>query len=172
METIKMKKEIYIRIKDFNILARDEKEEFDYLLAKIQDIGRHEEFQNNDEYDFNEVLHRADELNFDDRVSIHHILGEAEAVFALDYFGIHVDLEALIVKTNDAFDVDRAIEVVNCYLDIVEEEDTSLYTKSIISEAEDYNAYTRPHRGADDGTFDYAGTYVLAILDLIKALQN
>ena len=63
-----------------------------------------------------------------------------------------------------SLDFDEALEVVNEYFDNLDVEDY-IYTSH---RAKAYDEHTAPHRGADDGTYDYAGTYVISILCVLQ----
>jgi len=79
-------------------------------------------------------------------------------------------------------DLDQAINIVNCYLDLVDCSDSFTrqyvteklnniqhnYSPDIITLAKQYDTFTDTDRGADDGTYDYAGTYVISILDALN----
>lgn len=94
------------------------------------------------------------------------IVGEAEYTKALDFFHIVVEEEG--IRIPEELDIEEAIKIVNTYLDIVEyyhevkEEDINIIKKAI-----KYDKHTKAKRGADDGTFDYAGSFVICILELI-----
>jgi len=119
-----------------------------------------------------------------------HLLAEARAVNALAFFEIDYDDTRDTVEVSDAFDYDEAINIVNVYLEIVEAdgerpadivesvtipdsiEEREDYVHRIHKEAERYDDFTESSRGADDGTFDYAGTYVISILSILQTLSK
>jgi len=96
-----------------------------------------------------------------------YLLAEASPTRGLAFFNISYDKESKTLTIPDEIDLAEAIEVVNEYLAIVEEEIAPMPGRAV-----DYDRYTRPFRGADDGTFDYAGTFVISILCVIQAHFN
>ena len=97
-------------------------------------------------------------------------IGEAEATMGLDFFHITVDtddpsINNWVINIPDNFNIPQAIDIINEYLELVE--NTSTPTSTSL-QAIRYDKHTEPYRGADDGTFDYAGTYMLLILDALK----
>lgn len=105
--------------------------------------------------------------HLEDYTDFVHLLAEARAVNALAFFEIDYDDTRDTVEVSDAFDYDEAIEVVNLYLSY---QDGDIATYS--DRAKQYDDFTESSRGADDGTFDYAGTYVISILSVLKALSK
>ena len=99
------------------------------------------------------------------------LLAEASAVHALEYFNIAFDGEHTITF-DEKIDFEHSIKVVNTYLAIVEGEKIEGVPKEIVNAAKEYDDHTRDHRGADDGTFDYAGTYVISILEVLRTYFN
>ena len=93
-----------------------------------------------------------------------YLIAEATATKALAFFNISFDETRDILEVPDVFDIDEAIEVVNLYLSY-QEEDIATYS----DRARQYDEHTKPTRGADDGTFDYAGTFVISILSVLQA---
>ena len=96
-----------------------------------------------------------------------YLCSEAAETKALSYFGIKYDDTRSILEVPDIFDFDKAIEIVNLYLAYVEDD---IPTTSL--EAMRYDAFTKPFRGADDGTFDYAGTFVISILTVLQEVTK
>ena len=97
-----------------------------------------------------------------------YLLSEAIGTTALAFFNITFDRETKILTVPDELDIDQALETVNQYLTDVEDEsewDESQETDN----SKAYNEFTKDNRGADDGTFDYAGTFVISILSVIRA---
>jgi len=104
----------------------------------------------------------------EDQNMFEHLIAEAQCVGALEFFGITFDETTKAFEVSDEFDVQEALEVVSDYLTF--QEDLSDWNEAEASDRVNaYNSHTEPRRGADDGTFDYAGTYVISILSIIKA---
>jgi hypothetical protein len=124
-----------------------------------------------------EIEHCYDETNgnlWDDFVML---CEEANAVNALDFFEIEYDSENLTLTIPDDFDAKRAMEIVEAYFEYQEHGGEQPYKTADISDeiaeqAELYDEHTEGSRGADDGTFDYAGTYVISILSIIEEVQK
>ena len=102
----------------------------------------------------------------DDTDEFDNLCSEASATKALAFFDIIYDSEAKTLTYPDALDLERAEKIVNQYLEDIEEEE---FPPNSI--AFKYNKYTEPFRGADDGTYDYVGTYVSSILAILIALS-
>jgi len=96
-----------------------------------------------------------------------YLLAEARAVNALAFWEIDYDDTRDTVEVSDAFDYNDAIETVNLYLSY-QEGDIATYS----DKAKAYDQATKSSRGADDGTFDYAGTYVISILCILQKLAK
>jgi len=92
--------------------------------------------------------------------------GEANATQAFEFFKITYDNDTGEVTVPGHFNYKNALEVVTNYLEKMEKSDAK--NEDYSEEVNRYDAYTAPHRGADDGTFDYAGTYVISILELLE----
>ena len=127
---------------------------------------------------------------YEDITDVDDIIGlieEADAVHALEFFGITTEYSyptpnynphrtppsLAILSIPNNFDPIVASQVVSTYLTIIDDlppvPDTPLV---IILQAHSYDIHTRPHRGADDGTYDYAGSYPLTIFDYIQLYLN
>ena len=106
------------------------------------------------------------EEHLDTYEDLKYLIAEASTTRGLAFFNISYDETRDILEVPDVFDIDEAIEVVTKYLDYVEEGDTYV----LEGRPYEYDRDTRPYRGADDGTFDYAGTFVISILCIIKAI--
>lgn len=133
------------------------------------------------------------------------LIEEADAVHALEFFGITVEYSyptpnynphrtppsLAILSIPNNFDPIVASRVVSRYLDIVEYDTSPIpsptptpettpqsllddpdFNQVINLQAHQYNVHTYPHRGADDGTFDYAGSYPLTIFDFIHLTRT
>lgn len=100
------------------------------------------------------------------------IIEEADGCHSLDFFGITVDTtqDDYILNIPDDLDIQNAINIISAYLNIVEDNQQRirLLTIPVFASAVKYDEHTEPYRGADDGTFDYAGTYMLIILEAIQ----
>lgn len=118
------------------------------------------------------------------------IIGEAESTKGLAFFGIFVR-DDYIVSIPKNFNFKRAFKILEDYLIIVEGPlyikytDGSKESKEHIKahmlryktalknkEAVKYEKYTYYARGADDGTFDYAGTFMETIFDILEMYIN
>jgi hypothetical protein len=107
------------------------------------------------------------EEQIEDFASFINIIDEAAAVQALEFFDIDYNSDDDTLTVPEDFDYKEALSVVSNYFDSLDK------VEPILSErAKAYDEHTKPHRGADDGTYDYAGTYVLSILDIIKAVAR
>ena len=111
------------------------------------------------------------------------LIEEADAVHALEFFGITVEYSyppnlaynphrtppsLAILSIPNNFDPIVASQVISTYLTIIDDLPPVPDTPLIITlQAYQYDEHTRPHRGADDGTYDYAGSYPLTIFDFI-----
>ena len=93
-------------------------------------------------------------------------VSESDACNALEFFDIQVKDNILSIP--DEFDFDRALAVVEAYLSF-HEDDVWDCDPDVKDEAINYDEATEASRGADDGTFDYCGTYVIDILTSLKA---
>ena len=88
---------------------------------------------------------------------------EADGCMSWRYFFMEVT-EGGIVMHKDSISLEWALEVVNNYCDLIEEdeddfEDRTKYRKMRDKygiDAFNYDRMTKPFRGADDGTYDYA----------------
>ena len=105
----------------------------------------------------NEHLETTDDLRY--------LIAESSSTRGLAFFDIKYDDTRDILEIPDMFDVDEAIDVVTVYLAWVEED-----TDALEFEGRPYEYYNeiKPYKGADDGTFDSAGTFVISILSIIK----
>ncbi len=102
-----------------------------------------------------------------------HMIDEAIICEGLSFFNISYNpqLHQLIIPKG--FDHVRATNIVNCYLEIVENDGEQWnHEEEIQYQARLYDAHTFKHRGADDGTFDYAGSYMLEIFDMISFCKH
>ena len=99
----------------------------------------------------------------EDHAYVEYLCGDAGATGAFDFFGIEYNEKQQTLTIPDAFDFDVAIKIVNDYLEDVECDDPHTNPR-----AEAYDEWTADKRGADDGTFDYAGTFVISILCLLQ----
>lgn len=104
---------------------------------------------------------------------IRDFIGEAAHTMALDFFNIEVQKHYIILPDN--FNVNDAIETVNGYFDMLDDEEgfyNGISSPTYAQKIRDYDNHTKPHRGADDGTYDYAGSYMIMILQCIKILDE
>ena len=100
----------------------------------------------------------------EDHAMLEHLLAEARACNALEFFEIEYDHEKRTVAFPDAFDFEEALETVNQYFNHLDDDEAEYGER-----AKQYDEHTESARGADDGTYDYAGTYVISILSIFKA---
>ena len=113
----------------------------------------------------NEIeLLKLREEAIDNHDMLYEMFEEASATQALDFLSIRYDRDTHSAIFPTDYDFDEALEVVNEYFDNLDVEDY-IYTSY---RAKAYDEHTAPHRGADDGTYDYAGTYVIAILCVLQ----
>jgi len=103
----------------------------------------------------------------EDEEEIAGIFSEADGTKALEFFDIKFDNETRSVEYNEKLNFEVCIKIVNKYLEKIEEKAPK--DSDYPQEVNDYDNITRPNRGADDGTFDYAGTFVISILELLQA---
>ena len=108
----------------------------------------------------------------EDETSAEVLASEAIGTKAFDYFDITEAMYdgELGLEFPNYVDLNEVLNVVSAYLCIQNEEWSDLkkfYSTYEIIEAIKYDAHTRDFRGADDGTFDYAGTYVI---DLVQSM--
>ena len=102
-----------------------------------------------------------------------YLCEEASATGAFEFFEIDYDAAAETISILDTFDIQEAIEVVERYFEHVnEDEDTYKAYNQTDIRAKAYDEHTESLRGADDGTFDYAGTFVMSILSVLHALYS
>jgi len=92
-----------------------------------------------------------------------YLCEEASSTKALAFFNITFDNKKHTITLPDEIDFDEAIETVNKYLSWLDDEKIKLTKR-----AKAYNNFTKDSRGADDGTFDYAGTFVISILCVLQ----
>lgn len=93
-------------------------------------------------------------------------IAEANACKSLEFFNIKFtdDENTLIIP--DGFNVNDALNIIDGYLNIVNKRECNN------SESYLYDEYTKPYRGCDDGTFDYAGSFVSIIFETIKNYES
>ena len=108
--------------------------------------------------------------NIDDMENFEYLIEEAAGTNALEFFDIEYNRDSKILSIPDDFDSNKASDIVNCYFAFVNEnsEEVDAFAIEIQDQAKEYDEYTRDSRGADDGTFDYAGTFVMSIIEVIK----
>ena len=99
-----------------------------------------------------------------------YLIEEASGTNALEFFDITYDRDSKILSIPEAFDSKRASDIVDCYFAFVNEnfEQVNEYPIDIQDQAKEYDEFTQDSRGADDGTFDYAGTFVMSIIAVIQ----
>jgi hypothetical protein len=100
----------------------------------------------------------------DDIGMVKHYIAEAASTKGLEFFGITVRRYNLHLSRKIK---EEDFETVCYYLDHVDGGEP--YRNKTV---ESYDMYTEPYRGADDGTFDYAGSYMITILGAILAVQE
>ena len=108
-------------------------------------------------YDISQEILTGEHI--EDTEYLNYLCAESQGVKALEFFDITYKEGEITLPR--AFDFKKALTIVGDYFDWANDE------KVLYGEARKYNAYTKPHRGADDGTFDYAGTYVISILTVL-----
>jgi len=121
------------------------------------------------------------EEDCEDHEYFEYLVDESNCVNALEFFELKYDAKKHTITIPEAFDYILAINIINQYLErveangehilptdsitiperITEKED---YIYRVNQEAKRYDEHTYHSRGADDGTFDYAGTYMISIL--------
>jgi len=127
------------------------------------------------------------EEHCEDAENFIYLCAEANVTGALEFFDIAFNEDERTISIPDKIDFEESINIVNAYLEIVEavgvadikgaidvpedivEVDDYIYRISKL--AMRYDDHTRDSRGADDGTFDYAGTFVVSILCILQALS-
>jgi hypothetical protein len=97
---------------------------------------------------------------------VEHYIAEAYGTHALSFFGITVHHFKLILSRKIT---EEDLDTVHQYLEYVEGPDDGHYPNETVKA---YDLHTYDHRGADDGTFDYAGTYVITLLEAILQIQE
>lgn len=109
-------------------------------------------------------LYDAESDYFDSIEEAQGMAEEAEGCKSWEALGIEYGEDGLSVP--EGFDTEQALSIIHCYLDIIDGDKklAKRYGEDVYLKATQYEEYTRPHRGADDGTYDYAGTYVGIIL--------
>jgi hypothetical protein len=120
---------------------------------------------------FKDILRSASESNREwlgDTDNVAGVINEAEECKSWEFFEIEVDYNAQEIIVPDNFNAEETLQVICCYLDIVEGNDTDDYASDIVAKAQAYDEFTVNYRGADDGTYDYAGTYVISILEAVN----
>ena len=105
------------------------------------------------------------EESIEDYEDFENLCAEALATNALEFLEIDFDPNKHTISIAKDIDLAEALAVVNNYFDVVNEEKGAIHTER----SKAYDDHTRDSRGADDGTFDYAGTYVISILCVIIA---
>ena len=103
-------------------------------------------------------------------LDIENMCEEATGCGALNFFGINWNGSEL--EFADDINCDEILDVLACYLDMQNDNDITGYADHIINMATRYDVHTIGSRGADDGTFDYCGTYVEEIVDFIKVMKQ
>lgn len=104
---------------------------------------------------------------FDNIEDVAGHISESVHCNALSFFGIEVNEEAATITLSRPI-TEEDFTTVNDYLDHVEDPDESDYTNPT---AKAYDDWTYDKRGADDGTYDYAGTFVVCILEILMEIQ-
>jgi len=101
--------------------------------------------------------------SIDDLVEFEHILSEAESTCALNFLEIN--------NKDDSIEFNKTLEQLKDDLETVNNYFESLDDPKVIKteRAQAYDDATEDSRGADDGTYDYAGTYVISILSILIA---
>lgn len=112
-----------------------------------------------------------DNEHCEDHAFFEYLCEEAQPTKALEFFKLEFDRDTHSISVPDEFDFDKAIETVNQYLQDVDELGDWGESQPT-DDSNEYNEYTKDSRGADDGTLDYAGTYVISILSVLQAHLN
>ena len=104
---------------------------------------------------------------------IESCISESELCKSLEFFGLKYNYRLKTLTAPQDFKIEQAVEIIDCYLDIVEwcedsEQTLKNHKDETIKQAKAYDDFTIEHRGADDGTFDYAGTYMYSLFDMMK----
>lgn len=135
------------------------------------------------------TVSRINSLSAFDHDDLIGLIQEADAVEALSFFGItvkyiyppnltptelsHAHPTKAILSIPNNFDPIIASQVVSTYLTIIDDIDPPTDTPPvIIIQARSYDKHTESRRGADDGTYDYAGSYPLTLFDMIHITLN
>ena len=108
-----------------------------------------------------------DQEQCEDIAYFEYLCEESNAVNALEFFEIIWDPDKHSISIPEAFDFEDAIKTVNDYLEYVEE-DSVQEAEHFNPRSKLYDEHTESSRGADDGTFDYAGTFVISILCVLQ----
>lgn len=113
-----------------------------------------------------EFEHFKEQIEQENIEELEALFGEANEVSALEYFNITFDPNTNEITFDEhKINFDQALDIVNKYLTKQEEE---IKDSDCEKEVNEYDKFTKPKRGADDGTFDYAGTYVISILEILQ----
>lgn len=115
-------------------------------------------------YTISQVVGISDEV--EEAEDVAGYFAEASHCQALSFFGISYDDGQSFSTARPITDED--IQVIHDYLDFHESNHTCFATQ----QAEAYDNWTANSRGADDGTFDYCGSFMLFILENVQKLQN
>lgn len=96
------------------------------------------------------------------------LIGEAELCDSFKFFNIECDWtnEQMIIP--DDFDAGQANQIIECYQTFHEQSSLDHYPTNILIPAWHYDEMTAPKRGADDGTFDYAGSFPSTIFEILE----
>jgi hypothetical protein len=100
----------------------------------------------------------------------------------ITFFDVHLDIDNCTLTFPRNIDPDHIDNVVGCYLELLEtdihideklnvaanDELKTKYTPETIRLARKYDDYTKPTRGADDGTYDYAGSFISVLVEILK----
>lgn len=107
---------------------------------------------------------------------LRNIIDEADGTHALSFLRIHWNANTDKLSWDPTV-LDECAQVVSAYLDLHDFDGTpnpgpnpdfNEWPVRIQQIARNYDRRTAPFRGADDGTFDYAGSYVELIIDALK----
>lgn len=106
---------------------------------------------------------------------------DAQACNALSFFSMTSDDEAIHYPTG-AYNLTDLTIIVSLYMGMMDGRSDAELAQiakgqwpnldadsigDLITKAHLYDDFTRPFRGADDGTFDYCGTYMIEILSCL-----
>lgn len=146
---------------------------------------------------FDELLNQAQKREItkdwiEDKSDLRGILGESESCKSWEFFNITVNWDEEYIELPGDFNAKHASKVIRTYLDIVDgnpifitnhitDNDRAILDEvfkyiNIVThdewdEAKSYDNHTSEHRGADDGTYDYAGSFVEGILAILEEME-